>query len=86
MKIPKYRVEKDGIELAEDEFFVLRSSDLFGATALFAYAHHLQSALELDQLRTIFTAEEREFLDCLAEEVQQLGESWQVDGTATLPD
>lgn len=61
-----------------EDAFVLRSSDLFGSAGLFAYAHTIQTGLEMDRARPgSLTDEERMRLQVLADDVVQLGLDWQ---------
>ena len=63
------------------EGFVLRPSDIFGPAALWAYAHLIQTAVELGQMRPgVFTDEEYRRLVDSALEVAQVAEDWQRRG------
>jgi hypothetical protein len=69
------------------ESFVLRPQDTFAASAIYGYAHLLQSGLELDAIRSgaVFTDDERARLKDLADQVHNLANEWQ--GLATkVPD
>lgn len=59
--------------------FVLRSSDVFGAQALFGYAHLIQTVLEVEALPSrfkLFTDDERKYLMDLVELVNETGLEW----------
>jgi hypothetical protein len=72
--------------LDEGTFFVIRSSDVFGAPALYAYAHLIQTAVELDGQRRIFTDDERVRMEETAEYAVELAQEWQKRGDGRLPD
>lgn len=98
MKIPKYIVQKIESEsdhigpkvrmevLEEGTYFVIRSQDVFGAAALYGYAHLLQTGLELDRIRPRLSDEECGRLERLAEDVVKLAHEWQKRGDAKIPD
>lgn len=70
------------------EGFVLRPQDIFGAAALWAYAHLLQTAVELGMMRAeAFTEEEIERLDRSSAQIAALAEEWQLRGeNRKIPD
>lgn len=74
---PKYRVyDQEGNEVAGD-VFVLRDQDVFGASVLWSYAHTVQTALELDALQGVFTAEQRARFTQLARDLANRAQMWQ---------
>lgn len=59
--------------------FVVRGQDVFGAQALFGYAHLIQTALEVSALPgrgSAFTPAECEHLSALADELMERGLKW----------
>lgn len=84
----KYRVATlEGEELEPGSFFVLRSSDLFGAAALYAYAAALGTAIEFSRARPgSLSPDEVETLELLEEMVTNLAVEWQRSGTGRVPD
>lgn len=74
----KYVVRKrDGAPLDPDEFFVIRSSDVFGPAALHGYAHLIQSAIELDGVRPFLEPEEVARLGLLSTHLVDMATEWQ---------
>lgn len=76
----KYRVTKSGSqeELEPESYFVIRDTDVFGAQALYGYAHLIQAALELDALpgRAFFSDIERIRLQQQADGLAALAGDW----------
>jgi hypothetical protein len=71
----------DAVTLPEPvEGFVLRPSDIFGPAALWGYAHLLQTAVELGQMRQCFGDDEYRRLVDSAVEVAKIAEDWQRRG------
>lgn len=67
-------------EVDEVEGFVLCPSDIFGPAALWSYAHLLQTAVELGQMRQCFGDDEYRRLVESAVEVAKIAEEWQRRG------
>ena len=85
--IEKYVVTHDGKELEPGTFFVLRSSDLFGAAALYAYAAALGTAIEFSRARPgSLSPDEVQCVEALEEMVTDLAVEWQRSGTGRVPD
>jgi hypothetical protein len=83
----KYEVTHDGKELDPGTFFVLRSSDLFGAAALYAYAAALGTAIEFSRARPgSLSPDEVQTLEALEEMVTNLAVEWQRSGKGRVPD
>lgn len=74
----KYTVKNfdTGRELEPETFFVVKSTDIFAVAALYAYAHTIQTGLELDNKRNVFTDMERRRLIRLADHVSDLAGQW----------
>lgn len=85
---PKYVVSKceTGEVLESDSYFVIRQQDVFGAAALYGYAHLCQTGLELARQRGGFTDEECSRLESQAEELSELAFQWQQRGGTKVPD
>jgi hypothetical protein len=68
--------------------FTIRDQDVFGAQALFGYAHIIQTGLELDALpgRSVFTVEEREHLAATVDRLSSLAQHWQRHTNKKIPD
>jgi hypothetical protein len=86
--IEKYRVVNlDGEELEPGTYFVLRSSDLFGAAALYAYAAALGTAIELSRARPgSLSPDEVRAMEALEIMVTDLAVEWQRSGKGRVPD
>lgn len=85
----KYFVRPIGVkeELEPGTYFVLRSSDLFGAAALYAYAAALGTAIEFSRARPgSMSPDEVETLEQLEEMVTNLAVEWQRSGVGRVPD
>lgn len=72
--------------LASDEAFVVRQSDVFGTSALFAYAHLIHTALELDLSRGFLAREERRSLVLLADDIHETAVRWMATSGRKLPE
>ena len=83
----KYGVTHDGKELEPGTFFVLRSSDLFGAAALYAYAAAIATQIEFSRARPgSLSPDEVQTLEALEEMVTNLAVEWQRAGPGKVPD
>jgi hypothetical protein len=87
LDLAKYVVSTDGEgPLDSKDVFVLRSSDIFGAATLFAYAGFVLTLEEVARQRDgMFSDEELGRLTRLAEAVQDRAIEWQRQGRH-LPD
>ncbi len=69
---------------------MIRAQDVFGAAALFGYAHVIQSNVEVSRLpgrENLFSDEERQRLLELADRIMDFGVTWQTDHyTRKIPD
>lgn len=67
--------------IIDGDYFVIRQSDVFGAATLYAYAHLIQTALELHVSRgeDVFTISEVEYLETLANDLVEKAQKWQAD-------
>jgi hypothetical protein len=86
--VEKYKVKTlDGKDLEPGTFFVLRSSDLFGAAALYAYAAAIASTIEFSRKRPgSLSPDEVADLERLEELVTNLAVEWQRSGLGRIPD
>ena len=72
--------------LPEGSFFVIRAQDVFGAAALYGYAHLVQTGLDLDTAGVLFDDDKRKTLEHLVETATALAEQWQMSGDSKVPD
>lgn len=87
----KYMVMKEdtGEQLRDGvDCFVIRSQDVFGAQALFAYANAVQSVLEVNDVMNgrLLSSEDVERLRVLADGAHELAVSWSRIMTKKIPD
>lgn len=85
----KYEVRKVGspTPIYHEDVFVLRKSDVFGAAALWAYAHLLQTGIELARSKPgLFSEEECRHLKDMAENTAIKAANWQKHGGGRVPD
>jgi len=80
-----YTDDGDPQPVSSSEVFVLRQSDVFGDSVLFAYAHLVQTALELDSSRSFLTVEERHSLSRLADDIHETAVRWMTTHDRKLP-
>jgi hypothetical protein len=88
LKHEKYRVTTlDGEDLMPRTYFVLRSSDLFGAAALYAYAAAIATQIEFARSRPgSLSPDEAQTLERLEEMATDLALEWQRSGVGRVPD
>lgn len=82
----KYLVTKDGARLDQDSYFVIRRGDILGVSMLRSYQQNVITLLDLDSLNPAMTEEQREYLDDLADDVDDLARKWQADESRKIPD
>jgi hypothetical protein len=83
----KYTVkDAEGNTLAPGTYFVIRSSDMFASAGLYAYAHTIETILELASHRPVLNKQEALYLRGVANQATQLAASWQRSGLQRVPD
>lgn len=83
----KYTVRKaNGEILAPGTYFVVKSTDLFAASGLWAYVHAMATVLEMNDTRPILSADEYVSLTNTADRAAELAGRWTRAGAGRLPD
>lgn len=75
-----------GHALAPGTYFVIRGSDLFAASGLWAYCHSLETALELDAQASFLSPVQAERLRNIADQATALAARWHREGLGRIPD
>ena len=75
-----------GETLAPGTYFVVRATDVFAASGLYAYCHSMETVLELDADAHFLRPEQREHLLEIADQARRLAHTWQTAGLGRVPD
>lgn len=83
----KYSVRNaSGELLPPGTYFVVRATDVFAASGLWAYIHNMETVLELDAQAGFLRDDQARHLRELADRATQLARSWQESGLGSIPD